>query len=141
MQCSWQSSRLRWRHERGCGDAVASQRAIGQQASAHAFTFSELLVDTTVKRSEDVKDEIVLSGNDIDAVSRTWYARKKAWQPTCCCCLMSEQYKHPSSTISPHLSSLPVLQRAYPERVPCEEQGYPKVPRRHLCLPQGDRHH
>jgi len=31
----------------------------------------ECLKDTTVKRSEDVKDEIVLSGNDIDAVSRT----------------------------------------------------------------------
>mmetsp|Transcript_27298 Transcript_27298/g.90732 ORF Transcript_27298/g.90732 Transcript_27298/m.90732 type:complete len:192 (-) Transcript_27298:1113-1688(-) len=31
----------------------------------------DALKDTTVKRSEDVKDEIVLSGNDIDAVSRT----------------------------------------------------------------------
>jgi len=27
--------------------------------------------DTTVKRSEDIKDEIILCGNDIDAVSRT----------------------------------------------------------------------
>mmetsp|Transcript_24039 Transcript_24039/g.50432 ORF Transcript_24039/g.50432 Transcript_24039/m.50432 type:complete len:100 (-) Transcript_24039:403-702(-) len=31
----------------------------------------DALADVTVKRSTDVKDEIVLSGNDIDAVSRT----------------------------------------------------------------------
>merc|ERR1712190_623228 len=31
----------------------------------------DALGDVTVKRSTDVKDEIVLSGNDIDSVSRT----------------------------------------------------------------------
>ena len=41
------------------------------------------LGDVTVKRSTDVKDEITVSGNDIDAVSRTWCAARPCSSSVC----------------------------------------------------------
>jgi ribosomal protein L6P/L9E len=53
---------------------IARHARPGTLASCVMIPPSAPRADTTVKRSEDIKDEIVLSGNDIDAVSRTWCA-------------------------------------------------------------------
>ena len=104
-----------------------------------------------VTRSADVKDEIVLVGNDIDNVSKTWCAcRSLAWPRNGAHRggLSTLDQPVPRTPLVPRLRTLPNARRLLcspraqcsdSADLRCEAQGHSEVPRRHLRVCQGQR--